>query len=98
MVQAYTFAQILKAAGKDLTRKKLVETLETNPPKGPALVPYAYSKESHSGYTGAFVFRINPDGTETTIQPPMVTDRENGPVSAAEENRLTPEQADLLSK
>jgi branched-chain amino acid transport system substrate-binding protein len=98
MVQAYTFAQILKAVGKNLTRKKLVETLETNPPKGPALVPYAYSKESHSGYTGAFVFRINPDGTETTIQPPMVTDRENGPVSAADTNRLTPEQADLLSK
>jgi branched-chain amino acid transport system substrate-binding protein len=98
MAQAYTFGQILKATGKDLTRRKLVETLENNPPKGPALVPYGYSKQSHSGYTGAYVFRINPDGTETTIAPPMVTDRENGAVSVVNGNRLTPEQADLLSK
>jgi branched-chain amino acid transport system substrate-binding protein len=98
MVQAYTFAQVLKATGRDLTRRKLVETMETNPPKGPALVPYAYSKQSHSGYTGAYVFRINPDGSETVIQQPMVTDRETGPITAADTTRITPDQADLLSK
>jgi branched-chain amino acid transport system substrate-binding protein len=98
MAQAYTFAQVLKAAGRDLTRRKLVETMETTEIKGPALVPFAYSKESHSGYTGAYMTRINPDGTATVVQPPVVTDRENGPVNPADGNRVTPEEAALVNR
>ncbi len=98
MAQAYTFGQILKASGRDLTRRKLVETMETTPLKGPALVPFAYSKETHSGYTGAFLSKQNPDGTATLVQPPVSTDRESGPVTAVDGNRVTPDQAALVNK
>jgi branched-chain amino acid transport system substrate-binding protein len=98
MAQAYTFGQILKASGRDLTRRKLVETMETTPLKGPALVPFAYSKETHSGYTGAFLSKLNPDGTATQVQPPVSTDRESGPVTEVAESRVTPEQAALVNK
>ena len=98
MAQAYTFGQILKATGKDLTRQKLVQTMETTPLRGPALVPFAYSKETHSGYTGAYLTKLNPDGTGTQVQAPVSTDRETGPVSAVEGSRVTPEQAALVNK
>jgi len=97
MAQAYTFAQILKAAGRDLTRAKLVEALENTELKGPGMVPFAYSKESHAGYTGAYMTRINGDGTATVVQEPVTTDREQGPVTPAGGDRVTPDQTNLLS-
>jgi branched-chain amino acid transport system substrate-binding protein len=96
MAQAYTFGQVLKATGRDLSRRKLVETMETTPLKGPALVPFAYSKESHSGYTGAYLSKLGADGSATLVQQPVSTDRESGPVTAVEGNRATPEQAALV--
>jgi branched-chain amino acid transport system substrate-binding protein len=98
MAQAYTLGQLLKAAGRDLTRRKIVETLETAQLKGPALVPFAYSKETHSGYTGAYLVRNTGDGTSTVVQQPMVTDRESGEVKAAGGNRVTPDQTGLLDR
>jgi branched-chain amino acid transport system substrate-binding protein len=98
MAQAYTVGQILKAAGRDLTRRKVVETLETTELKGPALVPFAYSKESHSGYIGAYLVRNNGNGTSTVVQQPMVTDRESGEVKAAGGDRVNPDQTGLLDK
>jgi ABC-type branched-subunit amino acid transport system substrate-binding protein len=96
MAQAYTFGQILKAAGRDLTRQRLVDALETTPLRGPGLVPFAFSKESHSGYTGFYLFKLGADGTATVIQQPMITDRENGPVTAADTRRVTPAETGLL--
>lgn len=96
MAQAYTFAQVLKAAGRDLTRKKLVEALETSKIKGPGMVPFGFSKESHSGYTGSYLFKIGADGSATVVQQPMVTDREDGPVTPADNTRVTPADVGLL--
>jgi ABC-type branched-subunit amino acid transport system substrate-binding protein len=96
MAQAYTFGQILKAAGRDLTRLKLVNALETTQLRGPGLTPFAFSKESHSGYTGTFLFKLGADGTATVIQQPMTTDREDGPVVPTETARVTPAASGLL--
>jgi ABC-type branched-subunit amino acid transport system substrate-binding protein len=54
MATAYTLAQTLQAAGKDLTRQKVVEVLNDEGSKftGPGLVPFRYSKSIHGGYAG----------------------------------------------
>ncbi|WP_216204654.1 ABC transporter substrate-binding protein [Amycolatopsis aidingensis] len=98
MVQAYTFAQALKAAGRDLTREQLVAAMESGELEGPGLTPFAFSAESHSGYTGAYVFEVNPDTSTTIVQQPVVTDRGEGPVTPARTERKTPEQIALLGE
>ncbi|MET0136535.1 MAG: ABC transporter substrate-binding protein [Kibdelosporangium sp.] len=97
MAQAYTFAQALKLAGRDLTRRKLLDAMESGQLKGPGLTPFGFGKQSHSGYTGAFVFQINPDTTTREIQPPMVTDRETGAVQPAPAGRSTPSDIALVA-
>lgn len=96
MAQAYTFAQALKLAGRDLTRGKLIDAMESGRIAGPGVTPFAFSDRSHSGYTGAFVFQIGPDTATKEIQAPMVTDRGNGPVKAAPTGRRTPEDIALV--
>ncbi|MFC7615221.1 ABC transporter substrate-binding protein [Actinokineospora soli] len=83
MAQAYTFGQALKEAGRDLTRAGIVEVMESGKLGGPGLTPFAFSPDSHSGYTGAYVFTVNADGSTTEKQPPMVTDRGDGPIQPA---------------
>ncbi len=98
MVQAYTFGQALKAAGPDPTRQKVVDAMSSGALKGPGLTPFGFSKESHAGYTGAYVFKINPDTSTTVIQPPAVTDRGAGAITPYSGERATPEQVNLVSK
>ncbi|WP_199440876.1 ABC transporter substrate-binding protein [Umezawaea beigongshangensis] len=95
MVQAFTFAQALKAAGRDLTRQKLLDAMTTTSFDGPGLTPFGFSADSHSGYTGAQVIRINADATVTVIQPPHVTDRGDGPVEPHTEERPSPDEVVL---
>jgi branched-chain amino acid transport system substrate-binding protein len=95
MAQAYTFAQALKLAGRDLTRGKLVQAMESGKISGPGLTPFGFSAQSHSGYTGAYVFQINPDTTTREVQPPMVTDRETGDIKPAPAGRGTPAEVKL---
>jgi branched-chain amino acid transport system substrate-binding protein len=98
MAQAYTFAQALKLAGRDLTRGKLVDAMESGRIAGPGVTPFGFSARSHSGYTGAYVFQIGPDTSTKEIQPPMVTDRGDGPVKAAPTDRGTPEEIALVDR
>jgi branched-chain amino acid transport system substrate-binding protein len=49
---AYTFAEALVKAGKDPTRQGLVDAIESGDMKGPGIVPFRYSKDSHAGFTG----------------------------------------------
>ena len=95
LAQAYTFAEALRLAGRDLTRGKLVDAMASGKLKGPGLTPFGFSKESHSGYTGAFVFKINPDTSTTVLQEPMVTDREGGDITPAPAERSTPDDIGL---
>jgi branched-chain amino acid transport system substrate-binding protein len=96
LAQAYTFAQALKLAGRDLTRGKLVDAFESGKIKGPGVTPFNFSAKSHAGYTGAYVFKINPDSSTQQIQDPMVTDRGDGPIKAAPTERSTPEDIALV--
>ncbi len=96
MAQAYTFAQALKLAGRDLTRAKLVEAMESGKISGPGVTPFGFSESSHSGYTGAYVFQVDPDTSTREIQPPMVTDRGTGEVGPAPAERSTPEDIGLV--
>ncbi|MET0236523.1 MAG: ABC transporter substrate-binding protein [Kibdelosporangium sp.] len=96
MAQAYTFAQALKLAGRDLTRGKLVEAMESGKVNGPGLTPFGFSGQSHSGYTGAYVFQVNPDTSTLEVQAPMTTDRENGAIQPAPSARQSPADVALV--
>ncbi|NEA22923.1 ABC transporter substrate-binding protein [Actinomadura bangladeshensis] len=79
MSVAYTFVQALQAAGKNPTRKGLVEALEKSHFTGPGVVPFAYSKESHAGYTGAVIGTIKGENVVPEGQP-LTTDDGDGPI------------------
>jgi ABC-type branched-subunit amino acid transport system substrate-binding protein len=77
MAAAYTFAQAVQAAGKDLTRQSLIDAVEAGLPQGPGLVPFRYSADSHDGFTGAQIGVIK--GTSIELQgKPLTTDDGSG--------------------
>jgi ABC-type branched-subunit amino acid transport system substrate-binding protein len=79
MAAAYTFAQAVQAAGKDLTRDSLIEAVEAGLPQGPGLVPFRYSADSHDGFTGAQIGIIK--GTTIELQgSPLTTDDGSGAI------------------
>ena len=81
MVQAYTLAQALKAAGRNPTRSSFVKSLEsTKLSGGPGLVPFGYASDNHLGYLGVQVAIIAADGTESTTGP-VYTSSDSGPIS-----------------
>jgi branched-chain amino acid transport system substrate-binding protein len=92
MNMAMILVQALRAAGKNPTRKAVVNALIT---KGKTfaqagLVPLGYSKTSHAGYTGYWFGTYNatgdllPDGGKYT---PYVTDSGSGPVTTSNYKR-----------
>jgi ABC-type branched-subunit amino acid transport system substrate-binding protein len=80
MASAYTFAQALKAAGKNPTRESLVKAVENSHFTGPGLVPFRYAKDQHGGYAGAQIATIK-NGAVTLQGTPMVTDPGSGPIT-----------------
>jgi branched-chain amino acid transport system substrate-binding protein len=92
MNQAFLATQAIAAAGPKLTRKGLINAMET---KGKtfahaSLVPLAYSKTNHSGPSGYWFGTFNasgelkPNGGRYTV---FTTDSRNGPVSTTTYNR-----------
>ncbi len=79
MSVAYTFVQALQAAGANPTRAGVVQALEKSRFGGPGLVPFAYSKDSHAGYTGARIGTIKGDLIAPEGQP-LTTDDGDGPI------------------
>jgi ABC-type branched-subunit amino acid transport system substrate-binding protein len=85
MSNAFLAVQAIHAAGKNLTRKGLIQTIET---KGstfdnPFLTPLGYSRTSHVGATGYWIGTYGPtgaltaDGGKYTV---FTTDSGNGAV------------------
>ena len=85
MSNAFLAVQAIKAAGKNLTRKGLINVIET---KGstfasPFLTPLGYSTTSHVGATGYWIGTygatgaLTPDGGKYTV---YTTDSGSGPV------------------
>ncbi|MBO0731836.1 MAG: ABC transporter substrate-binding protein, partial [Acidimicrobiaceae bacterium] len=82
MANAYTLVQALKAAGRNLTRQKLVNAINDHGAnwKGPGLVPFRYSRTDHSGYAGAEMGKIQ-NGKIVLFGNPLTTDASpHGPV------------------
>ncbi|HEX6457764.1 MAG TPA: ABC transporter substrate-binding protein [Thermoleophilaceae bacterium] len=82
MASAYTFAQALKNAGKNLTRQDLVDAVNKGGFTGPGLVPFRYSKTVHGGYGGGAIAVIK-NGQIVVTGKPMVTDPSTGPITAS---------------
>jgi ABC-type branched-subunit amino acid transport system substrate-binding protein len=80
MAYAYTFLQILRAAGKKPTRQDVVDALEKGGISGPGLTPYRYSSSSHAGFTGVQVGTIQ-SGALVVSGTPMTTDDADGPIA-----------------
>lgn len=75
MSQAYAFVQALTAAGPDVTRDSLVETIETEGAdfEGPQVAPFRYSADSHYGISGVRLVELN-GGVGEELTPVLVTD------------------------
>ena len=75
MANAYTLAQALQAAGKNLTRQGLVNAVENDGGswKGPGLVPFRYTKTQHGGYSGVQMAKVVGNGI-TAFGPMLTTD------------------------
>jgi ABC-type branched-subunit amino acid transport system substrate-binding protein len=89
MSVAYLFVQTLQAAGQDLTREKLIETVEKGGFTGPGLVPLRFSKEDHSGYGGQQLTKLT-DGKATYFGTPYQTDDKDGPVAPFQAQAVAP--------
>jgi len=90
MVQAYTLAQALKAAGRNPTRSSFVKSLEsTKLSGGPGIVPFGFASDNHLGYLGVQVAIIGADGTEATTGPVYVSS-DSGPITQYSGSAATP--------
>jgi ABC-type branched-subunit amino acid transport system substrate-binding protein len=76
---AYTFAEALVKAGANPTRQSLVDAVESGL-KGPGLVPFRFSKDSHAGFTGEALASIK-GGKLVEEGKALTTDDGGGPVT-----------------
>jgi ABC-type branched-subunit amino acid transport system substrate-binding protein len=82
MSQAYTFVEVLKKAGDDVTRESFMEALKAGPLGGPGVVPLEYGEDDHGGFSGSQVFQIK-SGIPTPIgEPQTTTETGNAPATA----------------
>lgn len=88
MAMAYTTLQVLKAAGKDLTRGSLIAAVEKGGYTGPGLVPFRYSDSDHSGYGGTQIVTVSK-GVAKPVGPVYTTD--DGDSSLTEYSTAQPE-------
>ncbi len=80
MAYAYTFAQVLQAAGKNPTRQGMLDVLDKGGLTGPGLVPFRYGKSSHAGYTGVQVAIVH-NGALVVQGSPLTTDDGSGRIA-----------------
>ncbi|GIE79546.1 ABC transporter substrate-binding protein [Actinoplanes philippinensis] len=91
MSVGYLFVQALQAAGKDVTRDKLLEAVTKNGFQGPGLIPLRFSATDHSGYGGAQLTKVE-GGKAVFFGTPYTTDDAEGPVTAYQGQAVTPPQ------
>ena len=77
---AWTFANAVAKAGKNLTREALINAVNSGLSPGPGLVPFAFSSSSHAGFTGTQIGVIKGSSIELQGQP-QTTDDGSGAVS-----------------
>ncbi|MEV4490194.1 ABC transporter substrate-binding protein [Micromonospora coxensis] len=79
MAVGYLFVQVLQAAGKDLTREKVLDAVSRGGYQGPGLAPLRYSSTDHSGYGGQRLTKVS-GGVQSYVGPTFETDEADGPV------------------
>ncbi|MGC4812675.1 ABC transporter substrate-binding protein [Micromonospora sp. DT228] len=80
MSVGYLFVQTLLAAGKDLSREKVLDAVQKGGFQGPGLVPLRFSTKDHSGYGGHRLSRVS-GGVQSYFGPAYETDEADGPVN-----------------
>ncbi len=75
MANAYTLAQALQLAGKNLTRQSLINAVNSMGSKlsGPGLVPFRYSTSDHGGYAGVEIGQVR-NGQIALFGGPLVSE------------------------
>jgi len=80
MSEAYAFVQALQAAGKNPTRKGIVDAVEKmGGVAGPPLAPFRYSADSHLGISGMRVVQLK-GLVAKPLTPVLVTDIGDAPI------------------
>ncbi len=80
MSEAYAFVQALQAAGKNPTRKGIVDAVEKmGNDAGPPLAPFRYSADSHLGISGMRVVQLKGLVADP-LTPVLVTDLGAAPI------------------
>ncbi|GGN55601.1 ABC transporter substrate-binding protein [Actinoplanes lobatus] len=92
MSVGYLFVQALQAAGKDLTREKIIEAVQKNGFQGPGTVPLRFSAQDHSGYGGEQLTKIQ-GGKAVYFGTPYTTDDKDGPVAPYTGQAVAPPQS-----
>ncbi|WP_046468431.1 ABC transporter substrate-binding protein [Allosalinactinospora lopnorensis] len=92
MAQAAKFAQVLEAAGQDLTRQTLIDALGENEFSGPGLVPFSTADDDHAGFIGAYISRFQTGEEPEILQEVRVTDNGDGPIEEFELDRPGPDE------
>ncbi|GGN17153.1 ABC-type branched-subunit amino acid transport system substrate-binding protein [Actinoplanes campanulatus] len=92
MSVGYLFVQALQAAGKDLTRDKIIEAVQKNGFQGPGSVPLRFSAQDHSGYGGEQLTKIQ-GGKAVYFGTPYTTDDKDGPVAPYTGQPVAPPQS-----
>jgi ABC-type branched-subunit amino acid transport system substrate-binding protein len=95
MANAYTLAQAIQIAGKNLTREDLINAVNEKGAQltGPGIVPYRYSKTQHGGFAGVELGQVRngkivlfggPLTTEPTSSSPITpyTNKQPAPPSS----------------
>ncbi|WP_406070281.1 ABC transporter substrate-binding protein [Micromonospora sp. NBC_01638] len=80
MSVGYLFVQALLAAGKDVTREKMLEAVQKGGFQGPGLAPLRFSAKDHSGYGGQRLSRVS-GGVQSYFGPTYETDEADGAVN-----------------
>jgi hypothetical protein len=76
---AYTFVDALAKAGANPTRQSIVKTIESSNLRGPGLVPFRFSAQSHAGFEGVQIGTIT-NGAVALSGKPMTTDDQSGAI------------------
>jgi branched-chain amino acid transport system substrate-binding protein len=85
----YLFVQVLKAAGKDLTRQGIVQAVEKGGFTGPGIAPYRFSADDHSGFGGLQMGKVQ-GGKQLLFGPVYTTDDGSGPVTEEPSSQPAP--------
>lgn len=85
---AYTFLQVLKAAGQKLNRGSLVAAVEKCGFTGPGLVAFRFSATDHSGSEGTQI-AVTKGGVATLTGSIFTTDDTGGPLTVYSGSAIT---------